>query len=74
MPDIYGWEKLESELAEVIPLHKNEEEMDNMDMLARSNGLVGTGVTDNQNAGQFQGFSDSYFYVGYEDHKGKITI
>jgi len=37
---------------------------------ARSNGRVGTGVTDNQNAGMFQGFSDAYFYSGYGNLEG----
>ena len=35
------------------------------DFLARNNGHVGTGVTDNQSSGMFQGFSDSYMYTGY---------
>ncbi len=38
--------------------------------VARSNGHVGTGVTDNQNAGMFSGFSDAYFYRGYGDLEG----
>ncbi len=39
-------------------------------VLVDSNGHVGTGVTDNQNAGMFQGFSDAYFYSGYGNLEG----
>ena len=38
--------------------------------LVDSNGHVGTGVTDNQNAGSFQGFSDAYFFSGYGNLEG----
>jgi hypothetical protein len=40
------------------------------DAVVRSNGLDGTSVTDNQNCGMFQGFSDSYMYRGYGDLEG----
>jgi hypothetical protein len=42
----------------------------NEDALARSNGLAGISVTDNQNAGSFQGFSDAYFYSSYGNLEG----
>ncbi len=42
----------------------------NVDMLAAANGLRGNTVTDDQNAGMFQGLSDSYFYTGYGNLEG----
>jgi len=45
-------------------------EQDNVDMIAAVNGIRGNSVTEDQNAGMFQGFSDSYFYVGYGDLQG----
>lgn len=42
----------------------------NVDMLAASNGLRGNTVTDDQNAGMFQGLSDAYFYTGYGNLEG----
>jgi len=47
-----------------------DDEQDNIDAITRSNGLQGNSVTDNQNAGSFQGFSDSYFYRGYGNLEG----
>jgi len=49
---------------------KKKKKKQNEDAIARSNGRVGTGVTDNQNAGMFQGFSDAYFYSGYGNLEG----
>lgn len=49
---------------------KEDEEQDNVDAAVRSNGLRGITVTDDQNAGSFQGFSDSYFYRGYGNLEG----
>ena len=40
------------------------EQQDDEDVVARSNGRVGTGVTDNPNCGMGQGLSDYYFYHG----------
>jgi len=54
-------------------LNSNEDNSDD-DFLARNNGQVGTGVTDNQSAGMFQGFSDSYFYTGYGDLEGPSPV
>jgi len=45
-------------------------EQDNVDIAVRNNGLDGNSVTDNQNAGSFQGFSDAYFYRGYGNLEG----
>ena len=47
-----------------------EDDKEGEDVMVQSNGRVGTGVTDNQNAGMFQGFSDSYFYSGYGNLEG----
>lgn len=55
---------------ELEEMAKYYEEDENLDALVRSNGRVGTGVTDNQNAGMFQGFSDAYFYSGYGNLEG----
>lgn len=56
-------------------MEESAEEMDNVDMLAKLNGLQGNTVTDNQNSGMFQGLSDSYFYTDYTnlDHRYKIA-
>jgi hypothetical protein len=42
-------------------------EQDNVDAAVRSNGLRGNTSIHDQNAGTFQGFSDSYMYVGYSE-------
>lgn len=47
-----------------------EEDKQGDEAIARSNGHEGTTVTDNQNSGMFQGFSDSYMYRGYGDLEG----
>lgn len=44
---------------------KKKEILDEQDVVARSNGLVGSSVVDNQNSGMFSGFSDAYFYSSY---------
>ena len=49
---------------------KKVKEQAGVDPLAGANGRVGTGVTDNQNAGMFQGLSDAYFYSGYGNLEG----
>lgn len=49
-----------------------DDEQDNVDTAVRSNGLRGNTVTDDQNAGMFQGFSDSYMYVGYGQLEGAL--
>jgi hypothetical protein len=49
---------------------EEEDDDDNIDAIVRSNGLDGNSVTDNQNSGMFQGFSDSYFYRGYGNLEG----
>jgi len=48
----------------------DEDDKEGVGVLVDSNGHVGTGVTDNQNAGMFQGFSDAYFYSGYGNLEG----
>jgi len=58
-------ELTDEELEEMAEYYNSDEALDGLDDLVRSNGRVGTGVTDNQNAGMFQGFSDAYFYSGY---------
>ena len=47
-----------------------DKDKEGIDTLVGANGHVGTGVTDNQNAGMFQGFSDAYFYSGYGNLEG----
>ncbi len=49
--------------------HKSKKR-NSTDVMVGANGHVGTGVTDNQNAGMFQGFSDAYFYSGYGNLEG----
>ena len=48
-----------------VPEAMRAEDQNNVDMMAGSNGLRGNTVTDDNNAGMFQGFSDAYFYTGY---------
>jgi len=50
--------------------NSDEDEQDNVDMVARNNGLQGNSPIDNQNSGSFQGFSDAYFYRGYGNLEG----
>lgn len=47
-----------------------EKDKEGADVLVGANGHVGTGVTDNSNAGMFQGFSDAYFYSSYGNLEG----
>lgn len=49
---------------------KSKDDKEGVDTMVGANGHVGTGVTDNQNAGMFQGFSDAYFYSGYGNLEG----
>lgn len=66
LPDITN-----EELEEMARYYSEEDEaLDGIDALVGANGHVGTGVTDNQNSGSFQGLSDAYFYRGYGDLEG----
>lgn len=49
---------------------EEDEDKEGTDVLVQSNGHVGTGVTDNSNAGMFSGFSDAYFFSGYGNLEG----
>ena len=59
-------DELDKLLADLVDAY----EQNNIDMFVNSNGLQGTGVTDNQNAGMFSGLSDSYFYRSYQSDEG----
>lgn len=49
------------------------DEQENVDMLAGANGLMGNSLQDNQNAGQFNVMSDSYFYQSYDNLEGTYS-
>ena len=70
MPEIIEGLEKERKKDKVNKVEPEEKDKAGVGTLVDANGHVGTGVTDNQNAGMFQGFSDSYFYRGYGNLEG----
>ncbi len=55
-------ERKEKKKKEQMVGSKKKKKKQKEEVVARNTGKAGTGVIDNQSAGLFQGFSDSYFY------------